>query len=628
MEFTLGDTSIQAELPPWPSKIPPQRRFILDPSRAPPFDASDARLRAWGLVKTAGAGVVQTERLFSAAGKGEIFSLVPEPRSSVPLQWMHVGPSAIPDALADKPCAAFDTAALLAQLNHILGTTYSQEVSGLRDVLDHLLLTCKDFGEAYGYARGYWRSHASDFRPLVPLLSSHKANEDAMRKEAVACGYIDRANVHTRRVWDLYSNRVLPMHALSIYFHDVWTVSHSWVEESSRVEVLANVNGKEWPVPLPRGTSLEHIRVELLNLGAEYVWLDVVCLRQKGRSDDEALRKEEWKLDVPTAGYAYSHPYTPCITYFNGLGIPFDSSPETLASERHWRNRVWTMQEVTTNWLPGGLTATTTEETCTFFLTHNRLNPAVDLRAAPVKFLSEALADMRKRRCANPVDAVYILAYITRCETLPVYDEDATPQAAWTELLKHLPAKVRGNIFLRHLVLHPDDPALLPSWDQLFDDYAAEAPAWVLGLQLELHLASDAYRSAPGPGLFYQAVESLGSCVIVARGEKDAAGNEVLESECDTEGGALRFALYGAVHGTVLEGSSYVFLGIHSRIWLLVEEVGACEVEEAYLDVREFVMKRKEVPATEVVKRGVVVLRSPPESLPLGSEIRVLYRAA
>ncbi len=35
----------------------------------------------------------------------------------------------------------------------------------------------------------------------------------------------------------------------------------------------------------------------MLNLGAEYVWLDVLCLRQKeGLRED--LREEEWKVDV------------------------------------------------------------------------------------------------------------------------------------------------------------------------------------------------------------------------------------------------------------------------------------------------------------------------------------------
>ncbi|KAK0194411.1 hypothetical protein F5146DRAFT_1035780 [Armillaria mellea] len=39
----------------------------------------------------------------------------------------------------------------------------------------------------------------------------------------------------------------------------------------------------------------------MLNLGADLVWLDVLCLRQKGGPRDH-LRAQEWELDVPTIG--------------------------------------------------------------------------------------------------------------------------------------------------------------------------------------------------------------------------------------------------------------------------------------------------------------------------------------
>ncbi len=42
------------------------------------------------------------------------------------------------------------------------------------------------------------------------------------------------------------------------------------------------INGHEWPVPMPSDADLDLIRIEMLNNGAEYVWLDVLCLRQKG----------------------------------------------------------------------------------------------------------------------------------------------------------------------------------------------------------------------------------------------------------------------------------------------------------------------------------------------------------
>ncbi len=70
------------------------------------------------------------------------------------------------------------------------------------------------------------------------------------------------------------------------------------------MDVMTPINGKEWPVPIPKDASLELIRIEMLNLGLLYTWLDVLCLRQKeGLRED--LRVEEWKLDVPTIGRVY-----------------------------------------------------------------------------------------------------------------------------------------------------------------------------------------------------------------------------------------------------------------------------------------------------------------------------------
>ncbi len=33
---------------------------------------------------------------------------------------------------------------------------------------------------------------------------------------------------------------------------------------------------------MPKDANLDLIRIEMLNLGAEYAWLDVLCLRQEG----------------------------------------------------------------------------------------------------------------------------------------------------------------------------------------------------------------------------------------------------------------------------------------------------------------------------------------------------------
>ncbi len=54
------------------------------------------------------------------------------------------------------------------------------------------------------------------------------------------------------------------------------------MDEVDRQNVETPINGCEWPVPMPKGADLNHIRIEMLNIGAEYVWLDVLCLRQAG----------------------------------------------------------------------------------------------------------------------------------------------------------------------------------------------------------------------------------------------------------------------------------------------------------------------------------------------------------
>ncbi len=46
-------------------------------------------------------------------------------------------------------------------------------------------------------------------------------------------------------------------------------ISHAWVDEKDREDVLTPINGKEWPVPIPKDTDLNLIRIEMLNLGEE-----------------------------------------------------------------------------------------------------------------------------------------------------------------------------------------------------------------------------------------------------------------------------------------------------------------------------------------------------------------------
>ncbi|GJE99058.1 hypothetical protein PsYK624_152980 [Phanerochaete sordida] len=557
-------------------------------------DAVSARMRMWAIIKLAEHGV-EEEMLFSVRArrpKGERapYVIVPGPlpgqgsseRSPVPYQRVHYSTLALPSELADRPCVDLDVDTLLATLNDIMGTDYTVDRPGLRHCLEHFLHTSQDFGQVYGALRRYW---TDDLSILLDTLSRQKADDDAMRRDAVQGNYLRDSHVAPRRVWDLYSNRVLPFHVLppasgkqppdrfwpgTLYsnrvlpFHalpptsggelpdNLWTVSHSWVAADARASLITPINGREWPVPVPCATTLDHVRVELLNFGAEYVWLDILCLRQEGRAEDEPRRLKEWRLDIPTIGYIYSFPNTPCITYFNGLGLPFDPKPHVLASDRHCFNRVWTVQEATESWLPGGTTGRVDADTRRFFTEHfqqvilarprtiAQTTGAAWLFYKPMwsnnKYLASlqrlvAAADMlQKRHCTTELDRVASLAYIIGCETLPLYDTTVSVEIAWAILLKHLPAHLRGQIALRHMETQPERDTILPSWVEFLEYF----PRWnvdgVRPSDIEdnlLHVHQHGLGTA-GTGSYHEYTSLIGPCIIIQQPDDIANGTATM----------------------------------------------------------------------------------------------------
>lgn len=92
------------------------------------------------------------------------------------------------------------------------------------------------------------------------------------------------------------------------------------------------------------------MRKQLLDFGAKYVWLDVLCLRQSSNpcpkkhcpqecelclhqlSYFDWLKKLEWEIDVPTIGNVYRSAKK-IVRYFNGLGVPF--SLEDWDGDKH-----------------------------------------------------------------------------------------------------------------------------------------------------------------------------------------------------------------------------------------------------------------------------------------------------
>ena len=208
----------------------------------------------------------------------------------------------------------------------------------------------------YAGSPGYYFGRRGWFRDVDRLqdyLRIGSAKDLEMRRNAIdpGRGLIFQLRTPLHRVWDLYSNCVLPFWVLlsADIPKNLWAVSHSWVDIKERQLVRTGINGRERAVPIPRDVELDQVHIELLNLGAQYVWLDVLCLRQQADDamrqrlgwnketlrDAESVRQMEWRLDVPAIGHVFRcTPSQVVITYFSGLGRPFCVTSEMFTEPR------------------------------------------------------------------------------------------------------------------------------------------------------------------------------------------------------------------------------------------------------------------------------------------------------
>jgi len=328
-----------------------------------------------------------------------------------------------------------------------------------------------DLGLAYAAARVAWKSfNDPDFN-----IAAHRGQWlaeakriDAVRETAVYTDDTGQALIKSpyrimpRRIWDLKSNRVVEFRMLHSevlareYVSDLetasptfWAITHSWTNEMS--PVTTSINQYQWPTPLPRGLDLDHgVRQELLHKGAEYVWLDVLCLRQHSTANDHT-KEDEWKLDVPTIGNIY-RAAVGIARYFNGLGQTF--STKGWDHPRHWLGRAWTLQEIrseNTTYNAGILRKTSahiimkTQSRVGGKVTTLRqaLDPVVKL-AAQVDSPSgcsvyELVQQMAKRHATQPTDKVAGLFYLLRTTQLPTYDSGISAVDAWAKCFHVLP---------------------------------------------------------------------------------------------------------------------------------------------------------------------------------------------
>ncbi|KAK0227608.1 hypothetical protein IW262DRAFT_1292581 [Armillaria fumosa] len=414
----------------------------------------------------------------------------------VPLQRSYTGRKpVIPSSLADTPCATLSIAGLLDLFNTTLRTSHTLDTPSLSSILEDYIKNNYDFGTAYGRLRSVW---CTDNDGTIQDELRRLEADDERRQNALVRHDIVKPYLHPRRVWDLYANRVVPWwciaksrrsksnsprpvpcnsYSISAMYREktcVQPISHAWVDAKDRVDVQTPINGYEWPVPIPTDANLDLIRIEMLNLGVEYTWLDVLCLRQKNGTRED-LRNEEWKLDVPTIGSVYRG--NKVAIYLSGLGRPLTLKEGDLESDRCWFRRAWTLQEVGEERIIAGdmpdgpLHAEPIDEDDTEIMTRfqkhlkaiEAIYPGSDL--SPGMF--RALSEMQNRVSTNPVDKVAGLAIPLLPRMLPAYHESEPLEDAWTALVNVMHKGNRGELFFWYPEPGDAGTKWRPSWEQV-----------------------------------------------------------------------------------------------------------------------------------------------------------------
>jgi len=380
-----------------------------------------------------------------------------------------------------------------------------------------------DFGTAYYIASTVFVKVSLNGQEIIPEISSSNFMRevlDAVERQQekrddfhVRQGYAGTEVIHApyktlpRRIWDVRSNRVILFSYLTIKSiqldpssgvwevkfldsdHDAapefWAVSHSWVQDPKPIYTRAN--RWEWPVPLPQSVSLHQVRLELLDLSAKYVWLDILCLRQSctgaAISNDLMIKREkererEWKLDVPTIGNIYRIAVT-IVRYFNGLGCNFSS--QNWDDRRHWLQRAWTLQEIRPedSTLNGGVSGTTNLWNTRGVFSGNEMT----LRQAmePLWELAGHLdmdqekshgeiyrlvKEMSRRHASSDLDKITGIFYLLRTTLLPTYLEGTLPSEAWEKCFHVLANQTQLELFFEFPYAN-DDGKWFPSWSQL-----------------------------------------------------------------------------------------------------------------------------------------------------------------
>ncbi|PBL00172.1 hypothetical protein ARMGADRAFT_955855 [Armillaria gallica] len=393
---------------------------------------------------------------FTETGQEESSIIVPKQRS-------YTGKRVISSRLADTPCATFSIQGFLDQLNTTLGTSYSLDNPSLSCFLEACITSRYDFGLIYSLLRGIWCTN--DWSTVRDELCRREEEDREMRRKALDGNRIVNTRLPPRRVWDLYSNRVVPYWFMNLHSSEsLRPISHAWVDENDRAVVWMPINGYEWPVPIPKDANLDLIRIEVLNLGLEYAWLDVLCLRQVGG------RREDLRVEAQSKVWRRGWTTIDLHRFIHGHSIP--ATLGDLESDRSWFRRAWTLQEVNGDRVIAGDTpdgplhakrkdGKYETELLTRF--HKQLESTRYVAFDVLK----ALEQMRKRVSTNPVDKIAGLAFLMKCRRIPAYYESESLEHAWTALVNVMDTECRGELYF--LCAEPGNAGKKwrPSWDQV-----------------------------------------------------------------------------------------------------------------------------------------------------------------
>ncbi|KAK0494571.1 hypothetical protein EDD18DRAFT_1464213 [Armillaria luteobubalina] len=398
---------------------------------------------------------------------------------TVPKQWAYTSRKpVISSRLADALCATLGVQGILDQLNTILRTSYTTDMPTLSSLLEECIANQYDFGMAYSRLRRVW--YTDDWSTIQARIYGWEEEDWEMRRKALVGNRVIDPRLPPRRVWDLYSNRVVPSWFTSMD-ESIRPLLHAWVTEKDREAVWTPINGYEWAVPIPYDINLNLVRIEMLNLEEEYAWLDVLCLRQVG-GPGEAIRSEEWKLDVPTIGSVYVDNFV--VIYLSGLGRPLSLKEGDLDSDRSWFRCAWTLQEVGEDRVFAGDSPDGPQhakpvddkrnyETKLLTRFHRQLKSIDNL------LMYEALEGMQDRLSTNPVDKIAGLAFLMDTDWIPAYYESQSIEEAWAALVNAMDVEGRGKLFLSSPEPGNAGAKWRPSWDQVmtkpqFDSFYTE----------------------------------------------------------------------------------------------------------------------------------------------------------